>query len=277
MLKHLAIATLYYLILGSIELLGLYSNIQPAIKAYDVGQGDALVLITEKGEKVLVDGGPSFDLDYKLLSDFPSMDFCPIDVVVLTHPHADHLQGLYRYVLRCSPNYIVFDNAIYDSKLYFDFKNEVERHVMENTSVHLTSNQFKSNLLGIEVLWPPENFDFRRVDNINNVSIVLFYNSKAATPALLLGDLEKDSQSLMLREILFENEGNEIPFNYNRFSGTSSKQSAVLKLAHHGAENGLNRQLFNIFSPSECLISVGEKNSYGHPSSITLKYAEKLL
>ncbi|HLC44439.1 MAG TPA: MBL fold metallo-hydrolase, partial [Patescibacteria group bacterium] len=60
------------------------------VTVYDVGQGDAIFLRTPTGVRVLVDGGPDQEVLKKVGEELPFFDR-RIDLVVLTHPHADHI------------------------------------------------------------------------------------------------------------------------------------------------------------------------------------------
>src|SRR3989344_2938520 len=60
---------------------------------FDVGQGDGILVRTVNGQNVLIDGGPDRSIVYKLEKALPWYDRT-IDVVILTHPHADHVAGL---------------------------------------------------------------------------------------------------------------------------------------------------------------------------------------
>src|SRR3989344_5007783 len=60
---------------------------------FDIGQGDAIFIVSPNGNQILVDGGPSNKILSKLSEVMPFWDRS-IDLVVLSHPHADHVSGL---------------------------------------------------------------------------------------------------------------------------------------------------------------------------------------
>ena len=62
--------------------------------ALDIGQGDALLVVAPTGETALIDGGPDPDLTLRRLGERPPFWQRRLDVLVLTHPHEDHLAGL---------------------------------------------------------------------------------------------------------------------------------------------------------------------------------------
>jgi len=60
------------------------------VNFYDVGQGDAIFIETMAGNQILIDGGPDSSVLQKLGKDLPFYDRS-LDLVILTHPHADHI------------------------------------------------------------------------------------------------------------------------------------------------------------------------------------------
>src|SRR3989344_8226835 len=62
-------------------------------RAFDIGQGDSLFIETPDRYQILIDGGPDGRVIQKLGSVMSFWDRS-IDLVILTHPHADHLSGL---------------------------------------------------------------------------------------------------------------------------------------------------------------------------------------
>jgi len=60
------------------------------VNFYDVGQGDAIFIETMAGNQILIDGGPDSSILQKLGKDLPFYDRS-LDLVILTHPHADHI------------------------------------------------------------------------------------------------------------------------------------------------------------------------------------------
>ncbi|MEA3272697.1 MAG: MBL fold metallo-hydrolase [Patescibacteria group bacterium] len=60
---------------------------------FDIGQGDAVLIRTPNGDDILIDGGPNSRVVQKLGEYLPFFDK-DIELVILTHPHADHLTGL---------------------------------------------------------------------------------------------------------------------------------------------------------------------------------------
>jgi competence protein ComEC len=116
-----------------------------SIKVLDVGQGDAILITTHNNKRILIDGGPNFEVDAYLFKEMPFRR-CYLDVVILTHPHQDHEEGLNRSLLRCKA-------GVYGS--YEDlYKGDVIR--VDNVTLY--------------VLWPERGYTDK---DLNNVSVVV--------------------------------------------------------------------------------------------------------
>lgn len=212
---------------------------------YDVGQGDAILI--EKGEiQVLVDGGPEDEILSYLGKDLPPWDR-KIELMVLTHPHADHLTGLLSVLERYEVERILFYPVSYDTKGYQKFLKAI---VEEGAVIWKGESGGVFSLSGISfrVLSPKatETQKLLEAQNVNNASVVLSLTF-GEFDALLLGDAEKEAQ--------------------NRFVPLVSEVE-VLKIAHQGAQDAAYEPLLRQASPELAVISVG-KNKYGHPHQST--------
>src|SRR3989338_4464190 len=98
----------------------LFSQLRPAdlqFYVFDIGQGDAILVRTPDRQNILVDGGPDNAVVYKLGKYLPFYDR-DIDLMVLTHPHADHLVGLIEVLKRYQVKNIFLTGVAYDSADY---------------------------------------------------------------------------------------------------------------------------------------------------------------
>jgi len=120
---------LKWYIFGFIFIISVASFFIPAdifsrqLKVYflDVGQGDAVLIRTPSHQTVLIDGGPDNSVIYKLGKYLPFWER-KIDLIILTHPHADHLTGLIEVLKRYKVERIVFTGVSYYSDFYKEFK-----------------------------------------------------------------------------------------------------------------------------------------------------------
>ena len=241
------------LILLALFLLGKLLTLPPGggltIKVFDVGQGDAILIKTPNGFLVLIDGGPDFEVDRYIDKEF-WLNGCHLDLLVLTHPHADHLKGLNRLLERCKVDTVLHRTVEYDSRGY------------ENWFLHLSSVEVREAKTGdvislgrvkLVVVWPPEQQEFSENINNSSVSLLLDYGD---FEALFLGDLEKEASIMLDTDTL------------DRYIDGKLE---VYKVPHHGSIDSFNPVLISYLAPKLCLVPVGE-NKYGHPNDEVLEF-----
>lgn len=209
----------------------------------DVGQGDAIFIQTPNGRQLLIDGGryPSETLD-QLGRQLPFWDRS-IDIVMATHPDADHVAGLVDVVERYNVALLITNGAGEDSDS--DYAALLAAADERGTDVHIAQKGESIRLdegVLIDIL---HSGDVGKPDSRNNASIVARL-SYGALSVLLTGDAEESSEMRMLQE------GAPI-------------QSAVLKAGHHGANTSSGAEFLETVAPQIVVISVGRDNSYGHP------------
>lgn len=225
------------------------------INFYDVGQGDAILIETPENHQILVDGGPDSTILSKLSNDLPFYDKS-LDMVVVTHPHADHIDGLIDVFEHYQVGEVLMTGVTYNTPDYTELLNIIkDKNIAIKTAF---SGQEISWGDGpkIKILEPEKSLRGKRIENLNNSSIVLKveYQGKAE---LLTGDFEKSVQDKIASDYL-------VKFRAN-----------VLKVAHHGSKNALNERFLLAVDPDYAVISVGAKNIYGHPAKDTLDFLSK--
>jgi competence protein ComEC len=219
----------------------------------DVGQADCIFVRTPSGKTILIDGGGRYDrqegdtLGLKVIGPFlHRQGVNRLDVVVLTHPHEDHVQGLAR-VLQDFHIGMVLDPAIpHPSKAYRDFLSVVEdRRIPYRRAVRGQVIELGD---GVEarVLHPPDPRLSDTDDDMNNNSVVLriTYGRHAL---LLTGDAGIEAEQDML--------------------AGQTVRADFLKVAHHGSDDGTSQEWALAVRPRVSAISVGKDNPFGHPSS----------
>ncbi|MBM2820575.1 MAG: Internalization-related competence protein ComEC/Rec2 protein [Candidatus Berkelbacteria bacterium] len=247
-------------ILGIIFLITTFNKPQAAgdLKVYflDVGQGDSTYIKLPSGKDILIDGGP----DNSVLNQLGKvMDFADreINLVILSHPHADHLNGLLEVLDRYKIDQVWETGVEYPSSTYDSFKEKIKNQNIPDKFVKAGDTIYFGDIK-ISILYPLSGLEKKTIDNLNNASIVnRLDNNKFSI--LFSGDLEKDIQKQLLDKNIFTD---------------------VLKVAHHGSENGLSEDFLNVVRPEIAVISVGYDNKYGHPASSVIsllkKYAVKI-
>lgn len=221
------------------------------ISVLDVGQGDA-ILVELQGRRMLIDGGPDpARLSVELDALIPSWDR-KIDVLVASHPHEDHLAGLPRLLDRYQIRSVLGAETRGGGPASASWRDLLlNRQVAFHTVT--TGTAFMLGSARLEVLWPDQAaLKYEPADGgsaLNNRSIVLRLDVSGFS-ALFTGDIESNVDALIARRL-------EGPVD-------------MLKAPHHGSATASSRTLLSAADPRLSVISVGEKNSYGHPAPATI-------
>ena len=218
------------------------------IVACDVGQGDALVLATGPGRAVLVDAGPDPDLVDTCLR---RLRVRALDTIVLTHFHADHVDGL-AGALRGRRAAELVVTLVDDPPAQARAVRELAaRAAIPLRAVHAGERR---SVAGVQWLVLGPERVIRDGSVPNNASIVLLVQSHGLR-LLLLGDVEPAAARAVARRLATAPEGVHVD---------------VLKVAHHGSALQ-DPGLMSAARPRVALISVGAGNDYGHPGTATLR------
>lgn len=232
------------------------------IVACDVGQGDA-ILITHKKTQILIDGGPGNKVLDCLSSHMPFWEKA-IELVILTHPEADHMTGVIDVLESYQIKNILMSELINGTPEY-----EVLRSLVGGGGIRvLNSGDIKNMRMGMisfDILWPSQKYltyhseifseenDYqskvlsarKTSESLNNFSIVTRI-SFGDFDALFTGDIGPE----VIDDILTQGVVREVEY---------------LKVPHHGSKNGLTKSLLERSNPRVAVISSGTNNPYGHP------------
>ncbi len=211
---------------------------------FDIGQGDAIFMQLPDGNQILVDGGPSYQILSKLSQVMPFWDRS-IDMVILTHPHADHVSGLIDVLDRYEIGAILESGVFYDTAEHQAWGEKVNREGGRRVIARQGQSFKIGQLFVMDVLAPLESFAGKRVSNPHDANIVLKVNY-GQEKVLLTGDMEKGLELQMLSE------RNDVDVD-------------VLKVGHHGSKTSSTQVFLERVSPELAIIQVGKGNRYGHP------------
>lgn len=223
------------------------SKDQVRIYFFDVGQGDS-ALIQKGNYQILIDGGPDDKVLPELGKAMPLSDR-KIELIVLTHPHADHLVGLNQILERYEVEKIYSTGVIHTSNAYLEFLNKVKVNKINYSVPDVGEQIIPYEHANFSFLWPGKKFQEKSIDNLNDSSIVSKF-CYFEHCALFMGDLETTGQEEMFSEYS----------NYEVFP------SELMKISHHGSSNGTNQRLLETVKPKFAIISVGKDNKFGHPN-----------
>ena len=209
---------------------------QLEIHFLNVGQGDAAI-VQEGGHTAIIDAGPS-----GIGAFLTTLHIDTIDLVVASHPHADHIGGmpelLQSHVVR-----FYLDNGIpHTTAIYRRTLDAVRASGAQY--LNATSRTITLGAAQLRVLAPPPNTTI----NNGSVGILIEYGQFRA---LFTGDSEQEE------------------LRYWLASGAVPHVN-VLKVAHHGSPNGTSETWIATTKPQAAVISVGAGNSYGHPSPVVI-------
>ena len=212
----------------------------------DVGQGDATLL--DLGEEhVLIDGG-RYGAALAYLQD---QGISSLDLVVATHPDADHIGGLDDVISSLGVEEVWDGGTVNDTLAYDAYKSSILTKGLSMSPVRRGEVQAFANGARLEVLSPSAISN----SDLNNSSLVLRL-TYGDFSYLFMGDAETEVESALL------------------MNGTVL-DSDVLKVGHHGSPSSTSQAFAAAVSPGAAVISVGP-NSYGHPSQTILDRLQNL-
>ncbi len=215
----------------------------------DVGQGDAILLRTPDGKQVLVDGGPDPQVLLTRVGRFMPPWDRTLDLIVLTHPDADHLGGLPELLTRYRTE-LILDPGLPPTTALSRTWDQV-RNGGGTRLVRATRGQVVDLGHGVrlDVLWPPPGTTGDPEENNSSVVLRVRYGRFCA---LLTGDIEAEAERRLV-------------------TAGRLGPCAVLKVAHHGSATSTTPALLEALRPSVALISVGAQNPFGHPDETVLE------
>ena len=221
----------------------------------DIGQGDSIWIRTPHGRTVLIDGGPETTV-LERLGEETSFWQQSIDLMILTHPDLDHLEGLLEVLKRYQVHRVMMTGAQHSSALYRAFFQELEDQQTEIIVPHPGQDWMIDEGVWLDVLAPLEQVIDQEVDNANDASVVvkLIYGS---TSLLLTGDIEIDAEEALL------------------MSGTDL-QADLLKVGHHGSVTSSSFPFLQSVQAQQAVIQAGRENAFGHPHLETLLRFDEL-
>lgn len=220
----------------------------------DVGQGDAILIQSPGGETTLLDGGEDGEkLLARLNEELPWWDK-KIEVMILTHPHADHARGFNSLFGRYQINEAISTGVWHNSSVYEAWLNNLKIHNLTLKTVKAGEVIDLGGGASLQVLFPLSDLSGQTVSNLNNSSLVLKL-TYGQISFLLTGDAEVEVEKQLLD------------------AGTDLS-AQVLKVAHHGSANATSPEFLETVNPQLAIISVGKDNDFGHPHATTLNKLE---
>ena len=217
------------------------------VDVLDVGQGDAILITSPAGGTTLIDGGPDPRATIEQVDDLLPLGKLRIDLAVLTHPHADHMNGLLELARRGRLDRVIAPPPSLSSSsprdawaAELDSLGRAPVEAVRGMTVSLTDGVL------IELLNPPAPALAGTSSDVNNngVAARVVYGEASA---LFMADLFAEGELALLDAGL-------------------DLSADILKLGHHGSGTSTSPELLNAVVPAAAVVSVAAESPFGHPS-----------
>ena len=219
-----------------------------SISILDVGQGDAILVTTPAGHRILIDGGPSgVALSQALGRELPA-GVHRIDLVVLSHAQDDHLVGLVGVLDRYEVGAVLLSPLEGETAANHAWQEALAEQAVPVREAVAGEWLDLGEGAWLEVLGPAADLPAAAAD-LNSASVVLRL-VHGSVSFLLTGDLTAEGEDALLGR-------------------GPALASTVLKVGHHGSDGSTTAAFLAAVRPAVAAISVGAENPYGHPSPST--------
>lgn len=220
----------------------------------DIGQGDAALVRTTRGKNILIDGGQDKGIIYKLDQYIP-FNRRVIDLMILTHPDPDHLNGLVEVVKRYQVNYFVYNGVNDESVDYRQFLKRIDELDIKKEIVWQGKEiNFSEGV--IKFIFPFKSLEGVSLKDDNDGSLV-FKLVNGEKSILFAGDASQNVEEQLIEKGV-------------------NLAADILKVGHHGSKTSTSAKFLSKVKPTYAVISVGQDNKYGHPNLRVIRNLENI-
>ena len=228
----------------------------------DIGQGDAIFVVTPDGRQMLIDGGPDAQSVMTALDPLLPPGDRSLDVVAATHLDGDHVGGLLGVLTRYRAGVVLQSQSAGESEdatLYPQWRAVLDHHEHPTAVVRAGHNIALGRNVNFEVLHPPADGSLtgKRYDS-NDASTVMRLDYGEVS-FLLTGDIEADAERYLVA------------------TAGEKLQADVLKASHHGSRTSTTSTFLAAVGPRSTAVSAGRDNRFGHPHPDVMARLESLV
>lgn len=216
----------------------------------DVQQGASQLIIGPSGKVILIDAGDN-NQKARVLKYLKQYGVKKIDILIGTHPDADHIGGLSAVIDNLEVAKIYMPKYTKNTKTYETLLRSIQNKGLKISTAKAGITLDWEPDVQAELLGPVKN----NYEEANDHSAVLKLKYKNRT-ALLTGDAEFKSENDMLKA------GKDL-------------SAELLLVAHHGSAGATSSRFLKAVNPKIGVIQVGEENKYGHPTEKTINRLKK--
>lgn len=253
----------------------------------DVGQGDAIYIRTPSGKRLLIDGGGTvsfrkpgeewkerhdpYEVGAKMLVPLlKKRGVHEMDFVIISHEDADHIGGLQAVLEQIPVKRLLFNGTVKPTPGAEKLLTTAITQEIPLTPMMLGRHLVIDAYTTLDFLYPVKESGVTYVKDQNNQSLV-FLLTMAGRRILFTGDIDAATEAQVISTTLTQTRalGSGVGSwagDVVRFSGPID----ILKVAHHGSKSTTTEAWLSYWQPRLAVISVGAKNSYGHPSKPVL-------
>jgi len=216
------------------------------ITVIDVGQGDSIFISTPSDKKILIDGGNGYAGRCVVLPFLRKSGVNKLDVVILTHPHSDHVGGFKEILSQIKVDLVLDSGQAHTSNYYMNFLKLIEKNKIKYKVARAGDTLDFYDGVTADILGPFDPLLVGTNSDLNNNSIVLKLGYDKFS-MLFTGDLEEAGEKRLI-------------------TNGANLNSDVLKVGHHGSKTSCSKEFLDRVRPEAAVISVGAKNKFGHSS-----------
>ena len=222
----------------------------------DVGQADA-TLIQYQGKNMLIDTG---DVDSRdaLVQDLKAHNVKTLDIVLVTHPHGDHMGGMAALFKNFTIKQIYDNGQSANTAMYKNYlknikaKNIAYKALKKGDSFSLGDVKFA--VLAPGTIFTKDNTEGVSQSGLTNNNSVVCRMTYGDFSIMFTGDAQKEAEEAI----------------FKAYKG-KSLESTILKVGHHGSKTSSSPAFVKAVAPQAATISCANGNQYKFPHEPTMK------